>query len=77
MNEDVPFVIRSPGFDHQHSVRGIGTQPVGEGAARRSASDDDEVVARRHHPATLERPVSAGCGPSNVERHEEAMWLKK
>ena len=50
---DVPRVVRSPRLEHEHPVRAILAQPVGEDAAGGASADDDEVVVRIGHPEHL------------------------
>ena len=53
VDEDVPQVVGTARFQHQHAVRGVGGQPVAQGAAGRSASDDHEVVPVPRHGRIL------------------------
>ena len=48
VDEDVPDVVGPPGLEHEHPVRGVRGQPVGERAAGGAAADDDEVVPPAH-----------------------------
>ena len=44
MDKDIPEVIRSPRFEHEDAVTGVGAESVGEDAAGRATTDDDGVV---------------------------------
>ena len=63
VDEDVPLVVGASGFEHEHLVRGVGTQPVGECGSGGAASDDDVVVGGIRH-GFLE--VSGGVGRGSV-----------
>ncbi len=72
---DVPRVVGPPRLEHEHPVRAILAQPVGEDAAGGASTDDDEVVVRIGHPEHLPgvrrrmlHPRRFGPGPASARR---------
>ena len=44
VDEDVPPIIGTTGFEYQHLVAGVFAEPVGQNATRGTAADNNEVV---------------------------------
>ena len=53
VDEDIPLVVGSTRLEHQHPVRRIGREPVGQYRAGRTATDDHIVVPGGHLAALL------------------------
>ena len=58
VHEHVPRRVAATGLQHQHAMRRIGRQAVGERAARGPAADDHEVVPGTRHRCDISQVVS-------------------
>ncbi len=74
VDEHIPPVVGTTGLDHQHPVRGVGTETAGQGTAGRTPADDYKIVVVRclatHLRTSLEQPSRTRrvCPIPQIER---------